>query len=717
MPDAFSRAPDSVVEELLSRMTLEEKVNQLVYVSCAHDLHESMIRSGIGVVANVFSRDRAQRLQAIATSETRLGIPLLIGADVIHGFRTIFPICLGEACSWDLDLIERSSRLAAQESVEEETYWIFGPMLDIARDPRWGRIAEGAGEDTYLAAMAGRARIRGINAGGGLACAKHFVAYGACEGGRDYNTADMSQMTLREVYLPPFRAAVDEGVGSVMVAFNEIDGVPCTADSRLLNGVLRTEWGFGGIIATDYNAVRELIAHGVARDERHACRLAVEAGVDLDMQSGIFFEHLADLVREGAVAESRVDESVRRMLAAKTALGLFDDARPSRLPVDRRSLRETALESALKSMVLLKNDDALLPLDRRGGPIALIGPFAEDGRAPLGWWRCVGREEETVTVAAGLRALAGLEREIGLERGCDVASDDRSGFEAAVELARASAVAILVVGERAEMVGEAHSRSAIELPGVQEDLVAAVAATGTPVVLVLVNGRPLALERVVCHATAIVEAWMPGTYTGEALASLLFGDTTPSGKLTTSFPRRTGQVPVYYNHKNTGRPARSRGSADGEFDISAGDTARYLDVEPEALFPFGFGLSYTSFAYGEVKLGASRIAAGESVTASAMVQNIGAVAAEEIVQAYLRRPAAGVTRPVAELSAFARVRLEPGEERCVELTVDGERFGYFDRDARWVIEPGVIDLRIGPDSTRGRAARLEIVPSGEGGGM
>jgi beta-glucosidase len=581
-------------------------------------------------------------------------------------------------------------------------------MVDIARDPRWGRIAEGAGEDPYLGSVMARARVLGFQGkdasapGKVLACAKHWVAYGAAEGGRDYNTTDISERTLREVYFPPFKAALDAGVGTFMSAFNDLDGVPASANPFTLTEVLRGEWNFDGFVVSDYRSVEELIRHGLAGDGAEAAQGALNAGVDMEMVSQLYNQYGAQLIRDGKVAQARLDEAVRRVLRVKYRLGLFerpyaDEARESVLL--SREHRAAAREVAARSMVLLKNDSDLLPLSKKATSIAVIGPLADNSSAPLGSWAGDGRKEDLVTLLGGVRAAVSPTTRILHAKGCEVEGGSPDGIEEAVRLAREAEVALLAVGEAAEMSGEAASRSSLDLPGRQLDLVKAVQATGKPTVVVLMNGRPLTINWIAEHVPAILETWFAGTEAGRAIADVLFGDVNPGGKLAVTFPRAVGQIPIYYNHKNTGRP----------FDAKDKYTSKYLDLPVTPLYPFGHGLSYTRFTLTNLQLSARTIRPDETVTVSVELHNVGNRAGDEVVQLYLRDLVASVTRPVMELKGFERVTLQPGETRRIEFRLTPEHLGFYDPQMHFVVEPGIFKVTAGTSSVEGREATFEVV--------
>jgi beta-glucosidase len=706
-PVSRSQGPGDVeqrVNALLAQMTLEEKLGQLQQLDGEGNgnfrpEHLELIRKGLlGSTLGVRGAQRTNQVQRVAMNESRLKIPVLFGFDVIHGYRTIFPIPLGEASSWDPALAERSAAVAAQEANNVGLRWTFAPMVDIARDPRWGRISEGSGEDPFLGAAFARARVRGFQgddygaADKILACAKHFVAYGAAEGGRDYNTTDLSENTLREIYLPPFKAAVDAGVGTLMSSFNAINGVPASANHFTLTKVLRDEWKFDGFVVSDYTSVRELINHGIAANEEEAAAAALNAGVDMEMVSRSYNQFGPQLLKQNKLSIATIDEAVRRILRVKFRLGLFDrpytdETREAASLLRPESLR-LAREIAGRSMVLLKNDRETLPLNKNAGSIAVIGPLADDRRAPLGWWAGDGKEENTVTPLAGIKAKVSAQTRVGYAKGCDVLGDSTAGFQEAVDLAKASDVAILFVGELHEMVGEAASRATLDLPGRQMELVQAIHATGKPVIVVLVNGRPLSVSWIANSVPAILESWMGGSQSGNAIADILFGDVNPGGKLPVTVPRTVGQVPIYYNHMNTGRPPEAQNRY----------TSKYFDAPWTPLYPFGYGLSYTTFKIGKPQLSAPRISATGKLTVSVEVENTGRRAGDEVVQLYIRDVVATMTRPVKELKGFQRVSLQPGEKRRVEFVLGPEQLGFWNREMRYVVEPGEFRVMVGANS-------------------
>ena len=696
----MARAGESVldarVDAMLGRMTTEEKVAQLTQIS--GDLEsgqvtpalQEMIRAGrVGSILNNKDPRQIHALQHLALEGTsHLRLPLLFGYDVIHGFRTVFPIPLGEAATFDPALVERAAAVAAREARAAGIAWTFAPMVDIARDPRWGRIAEGAGEDPFLGSVMAAARVRGFQ-GADIsapdrvaACAKHYVAYGAAEAGRDYNSVDISERTLRTVYLPPFKAAVDAGVATLMSAFNDLSGIPCTANRFILTDILRGEWAFPGMVVSDWQAVGELVNHRVAATPADAAREALLAGVDMDMVSEHYARYLPALVAAGRVPMARIDEAVRRVLALKLRLGLFDRpyADPAAAPATWLTPENRALarEEARRSLVLLKNEGALLPLAKGPQPIAVIGPLADSRVDMLGSWSADGRAEDAVTVLEGIRQAVSPGTRVLHAEGCAIEGGSTEGLAAAATLAREAGRAVLVVGEAGSMSGEAGSRAYLDLPGHQRALVEAVHATGVPTVLVVMSGRPLTLTREAAAVPALVEAWFPGVEAGHAVADVLFGDVSPGGKLPVTFPRTIGQVPIHYDAKSTGRPA----------DLNDRFTSRYLDESNDPLFPFGFGLSYTTFAIHDLRLSATSIAPDGSLTVSVDATNTGRVAGDEVVQLYLQDVASSVTRPVRELAGFQRVSLAPGETRTVSFGVGPRSLGLWNRDLHFVVEPG-----------------------------
>jgi beta-glucosidase len=691
------------LDSLLTRMTLEEKLGQLNLLSAdgrASPQQLQLVRAGkLGGLFNVIGAENTTAAQRIAVTESRLKIPLLFGLDVIHGYRTIFPIPLGEASAFDPETAEATARAAGLEAAAAGINWTYAPMVDIARDPRWGRIAEGSGEDPYLGSVLAAARVRGFQQAI-FATVKHFAGYGAAEAGREYNETEISERTMREIYLPPFKAGLDAGAATVMSAFNSISGVPASANAWLTDTVLRREWGFTGFVVSDWTSVFELIAHGVAGSQAEAGQRALTAGVDMDMQSAIYVDSLIPLVRSGRIPMAVVDSAVLRVLRAKQRLGLFRDPYRARTAPPVAEFRALARRVARESIVLLKNQSNVLPLDTKTATIAVIGPLADNKLDPLGPWHTQGRQEDVITVLQGIRTRASGAQVI-YAQGSGIDDTITAGFGAAVAAARRANVAILVLGERHDMSGEAASRSELGLPGVQQQLLEQVVATGTPVVLVLMNGRPLILEWAAEHVPAILETWYLGVEAGNATADVLFGDYNPSGKLPVTFPRALGQVPIYYNHRNTGRPY-------------AGDNnkfaSRYIDVPNQPRYPFGYGLSYTTFAYRDLRLSAARARVSDTLTATVTVTNTGAREGTEIVQLYVRDPVASVSRPVRELKAFQRVTLKPNESKTVTLRLAVKDLWFIGLDMKPVVEPGTFRVYVGPNSAEGLEASFECIP-------
>jgi len=709
------------VRDLLSRMTLEEKVGQLVQYSSREDMTgpasassiTPLLRSGqIGSMLNIVGAGETRKWQQTAVESSRLRIPLLFGLDVIHGYRTVFPIPLATAASWDMVRIENAERIAAREAAAAGVHWTFAPMIDISRDPRWGRIAEGSGEDTFLGAAIARARVRGFqgdNQFAGtdrvLACAKHFAAYGATQAGRDYFTTDVTERVLREVYLPPFRAAVDAGVATFMAGFNDLDGTPCSASPFLLNQVLRREWGFKGFVVSDWAAVLEMIEHGNTPDLRDAARLSFNAGLDMDMQSEAFGPHLAELVRSGLVSEARLDQAVGAVLAVKFRLGLFED--PYRF--SDASREQTAMlapehlaaarDLAARSCVLLKNN-GVLPLAPATRTVALVGPLADSPADQLGCWHGKGQKSEAVTLRAALQQLFPGER-LRYAPGCELLGNDTTGFAAARRAAEAADVVVVAVGEGAGQSGESTSRTSLDLTGPQLALIREVHAAGKPVVVLLMAGRPLLLGEVEPLADAILVAWHPGTMGGPAIADVLTGAYNPSGKLPMTWPRSVGQIPLFYASKNSGRPAPLE-PKDPFF-------SRYIDSPNSPQYPFGFGLSYTTFAYSDLRLSSPKIAAGGApLTVTVRLENTGQRAGEEVAQLYVRDRVGSVTRPLRELKGFQKIALAPGESREVTFQLTVADLAFWRADMTFGAEPGDFDVFVGSDATASLAASFKL---------
>ncbi len=724
-------APEDAVNSLLSKLSLDEKLGQLTLQwggpaednnnpetrkNSEAELLEAIRAGRCGALIGVHGAAFGNRLQRIAVEESPHRIPLLFGNDVIHGYHTIFPIPLAESCSWNLQLLEQSAHNAAVEARAAGTHWTFAPMVDITHDPRWGRIAEGAGEDPLFGSMAGAARVRGFQGknlsapDSVLACAKHFAAYGAAEGGRDYNIADISEPTLHDIFLPPFRATVQAGVGTLMSAFNEINGVPASANETTLLTILRRNWGFRGFVVSDWTSVTEMVHHGFAADDAEAASMSITAGVDMDMSSSSYRTHLAQAVRSGAVSESAVNEAVRNVLRMKFALGLFDH--PFADPEREKKLllcdehRRIARDAACQSIVLLRNEAKTLPLSPEVRSIAVLGPLADNQREPLGTWAVIGKfaevipvlEKNVVTTLSGVKERVSPKTKVQFARGCDIDGKDQSGFQEAVRLAKESDAVVMIVGESRDMSGEAASRTSLELPGVQQQLIETVHATGKPLVVVVLSGRPLALSWIAENVSAVVQAWHLGTESGHAIADVLFGDFNPCGRLTVTVPRNVGQIPIYYNHKNTGRPP----SADNKF------TSKYLDVPWTPLYPFGFGLTYAKFEYANLRLAKARLSIDDHLEVQVDLKNIGSRNGTEVVQLYVRDPVASLTRPVRELKAFERVNLEPGVTRTITLRVPVATLGFHNRQLRYVVEPGKFRVWVGPNAAEGLEGEFEV---------
>lgn len=701
------------VADLLAQMTLEEKIGQLHQSTRdvgAEKIYKDQIERGdmgsfLGSSEIIETPFQRNALQHIAVEGTRLGIPLIFGHDSIHGFRTIFPIPLAEACAWEPELFERTQRISARETSAGGNDWTFAPMVDLGRDPRWGRIAEGFGEDPWLGSLYAAANVRGFQGTNVaepdrvVACMKHFVGYGAAEGGRDYNTTEISEYTLRNFYLPQFKAGLDAGAWTFMSSFNCLSGFPASADRHTLNDILRGEWKFRGFVVSDYQAVEQLIDHGVAANINEAARLAITAGVDMEMVSSNF-ETLPQQIQEGKVSRETVDEAVRRILRVKFVKGLFDRPYTDETLYKDAYLKPDALalarEAAAKSCVLLKNEDNALPISKTAKKIALIGPLGDSPADMLGCWASRGRPEDAISLAAGIRARLPAGSKLTVTPGCNI-TNATAQISRAVKDAKAADVVILALGEPRDWTGESKSRTHLGVPGRQLELFNAVVATGKPVIVVLFNGRPLTIPEIETNAAAILEAWDPGVQAGNGVADILFGDADPAGRLTISFPYDVGQIPIYYNHFNTGRPGI------GEYK------GNYIDAPITPLYPFGYGLTYTRFEYGPVELSAPTMKWGGTMTARAQLKNTGARAGTEVVQFYLRDVAASAgPRPVRELKGFQKVRLEPGESRDVTFSISTPDLGYYDTAGHWLVEPGEFQVWISKDSASGKPADFEL---------
>lgn len=734
-------AIETRVEALLQQMTLAEKVGQLVQITPSimpdpdqltellakvgsgevsiealfkprPDLEELIRTGSIGSLLNMANPQQINQLQRIAVEESRLGIPLIVGSDVIHGFRTIFPIPLAEACTWNPELLEQASRVAATEAAAAGIDWIFAPMVDNSRDPRWGRVAEGSGEDVFLGGVMAEARVRGFQTAVSpdnrniAACPKHYVGYGASEAGRDYNPTELTERTLREVHLPPFAAAFAAGAGSVMSAFNDISGVPASANPFTLKTVLRDEWQWPGVVLSDFGSIAELVLHGVAADLKEAARLAILAGVDMDMMNDAYGPYLAELVAEGSVPEAVVDESVRRVLRLKLALGLFERPFTDETLLNQTILsdgaRQLALEVAQQSIVLLKNEGDLLPLSP-AKRVAVIGPLADARRDMLGMWTLFGKEEDAETVLEGVGRYA-----VALTHaaGCSLTGSEGVAETAVLAAVDQADVVLLVVGEGANMSGEARSRSQLGLPGQQQALADLVAQTGKPLVVVLMGGRPLIVPRLLEQADAVLMAWHGGICAGRAVADIVFGAVNPSGKLTMSWPRREGQIPVYYSHKSTGRPM----TGEGVPQFGEPFKSRYIDLPNEPQFPFGFGGSYTTFEYADLVVEKTAVLPPSStLVVSATVCNSGSRAGTEVVQLYIRDLVGSVTRPVKELKGFQRITLQPGEAQQVRFELPIAELAFWDAQMQHRVEPGEFQVWIGPNAASGLVGSFAVV--------
>ena len=710
---------DPRVDSLLRIMTLDEKIGQMVLFTSDWDVTGPTIREGYlddirsgrcGNIFNAYTVDYIRELQRVAVEESRLGIPLMFGYDVVHGHKTIFPIPLGESCSWDLDLIRRSASAAAAEAAASGLNWTFAPMVDISVDPRWGRVSEGAGEDPYLGSLIAAARVKGFqgenlaNPLTVLACVKHFAAYGAPFAGRDYNTVDMSERQFREFYMPPYKAGVDAGALSVMTAFNEYDGVPATGNQYLLKDLLKGEWNFQGFVVTDYTSINEMVHHGYARDEAEAGVKAVNAGVDMDLQGEVYFSYLRGLVDSGFVREKTIDDAVRRILNVKAKLGLFDDpylycdrARENQV-VSNPEIKALSRDAARRSMVLLKNEGCL-PFDR-GDRIAVIGELAASRRDLLGSWKAAGEWDDMNSIFDAVRAYNGAANVIYAE-GCRKIGSDRSGFSEAMDAVAQADKVLMVIGEDWDWSGEAASRTDIGVPGIQSELLKMIASAGKPVAVVLLNGRPLVLEEESKDADAILEAWYPGTMGAEAVTDIVFGQYNPSGKLTMTFPRSVGQIPVFYYEKNTGRPI---------YLPNDKYKSKYLDSPNEPLYPFGYGLSYTDFKYSNLILSSPKMKKGHTIDATVTVTNIGSRTGEETVQLYIRDLIGSVTRPVKQLKGFQKLVLAPGESRTVTFTIDDEMLSFWRHDMTFGIEDGDFKVMVGGSSSDLLQTSFSLVP-------
>jgi beta-glucosidase len=729
------------IDALMKKMTLDEKIGQLNLPGAGDittgqagnsDIGKKIKEGEVGGLFNIKGVDKIRAVQKIAVGQSRLKIPLLFGMDVIHGYQTVFPIPLGLSCSWDMNLIEKSARIAAQEASADGICWTFSPMVDIARDPRWGRIAEGSGEDAYLGSQIAKAMVKGYQ-GNDLskdntimACVKHYALYGAAEGGRDYNTVDMSRVRMFNEYLPPYKAAVDAGAGSVMASFNEVDGVPATANKFLMTDVLRKQWGFKGFVVTDYTGINEMVAHGIGDLQTVAAR-ALMAGIDMDMVGEGFLTTLKKSLKEGKVTQQQIDIACRRILEAKYKLGLFDD--PYRYCDEQRSKteiftdanRKAAREIAAQTFVLLKNNNHVLPL-KKSGTIALIGPLADAKENMTGTWSVAADFSTPVSLLEGLKNVAGPGVKILYAKGSNLSQDslfeqratmfgktlkrddrpEQEIIDEAVAVANQSDVIVAALGESAEMSGESSSRSNINIPGAQEKLLKALAKTGKPLVLVLFTGRPLTLKWEQEHVPAILNVWFGGTEAGDAIGDVLFGDVNPSGKLTTTFPQNVGQIPLYYNHKNTGRPL-PEGKWFEKF------RSNYLDVSNDPVYPFGYGLSYTNFSYSDVRFSDTLMKGNKTLTASVTVTNTGNREGKETVQLYIRDVVGSITRPVEELKGFQKIDLKAGDAKVVSFKINTDDLKFYNGDLKYDWEPGKFVIMIGTNSRDVKSANVNWV--------
>ena len=714
------------VESLLSQMTLEEKIGQMNQISSYGNIEDMsvLIKKGeVGSILNEVDPVRVNALQRVAVEESRLGIPLLIARDVIHGFKTIFPIPLGQAASFDPSIAEEGARVAAIEAASVGVRWTFSPMIDVARDPRWGRMAEGCGEDTYLTSVMGVAMIKGYqgdslnNPTSIAACPKHFVGYGAAEGGRDYNSTFIPERRLRNVYLPPFEEAAKAGAATFMTSFNDNDGVPSTANEFILKDILRKEWGFDGLVVTDWASAKEMIAHGFAADDAEAAMKSINAGVDMEMVSYTFMNTLPRLIKEGKVKESSIDDAVRNILRVKYRLGLFDnpyvdEKQPSVMYA--KAHLEAAKRAAEESAILLKNDNEVLPLKENVHTVAIIGPMADAPYEQMGTWVFDGEKSHTQTPLNAIKAMYGDKVQVIYEPGLAYSRDKNvSGIVKAVSAATRADVVLAFVGEEAILSGEAHCLADLHLQGAQSELIEALAKTGKPLVTVVMAGRPLTIGKEVEVSDAVLYSFHPGTMGGPAIADLLFGKAVPSGKTPVTFPKEVGQIPVYYSHNNTGRPATRNEVLIDDIEVEAGQTSLgctsfYMDAGFDPLYPFGYGLSYTTFQYGEPQLSAKELSANDVLTVTFDLKNTGKYEGTEIVQLYVQDKFASVTRPVKELKRFERISLKPGETKQITFTLPIEELAFWNINMKKVVEPGDFVLWVAPNSVDGNSTEFKV---------
>ncbi len=718
-PDNAEKNLNKRVDSVLVLMTLEEKIGQLNQfsgdgeltgpVALRPDLLKSIRDGKVGSMLNINGAEYTRKIQKIAVEQSRMKIPLIFGYDVIHGYKTIFPIPLGESASWDIEGVEKAARVAATEAAAAGQHWTFAPMVDIARDPRWGRVMEGSGEDPYLGSRLAEARVRGFQGTDLsdkttiLACAKHYAGYGNAQAGRDYYTTDISENSLREIYLPPFKAAAEAGVATFMSAFNDLNGIPATGNKYLIHDILKTEWAYKGMVVSDWGSISEMIIHGIAGNNYEAGDLAFNAGVDMDMEGSVYLTELPNLLKNSKITTAQIDESVRRVLRLKFMLGLFDDPyRYCNTDYEKKTLLKpeflnAARDAARKSFVLLKNDKQVLPLNPAVKSVALIGPAADAANDMIGNWSGRGEGKDVITLKKELETRLGAGKVI-YARGAGFNDGEKSGFAAALAAARRADVIIAAFGEAGMMSGESMSRADIGIPGVQEELILELAKLGKPMVLVLFNGRPLILTKVNATVPAILDAWIPGTMAGPALCDVLFGDYNPSGKLPITFPYALGQIPIFYDHKNSGRP----GSQDQKYK------SRYLDIPNDPLYPFGYGLSYTQFAYNNLNLNASIFTGDKPLEIRVDVKNTGLVAGTETVQLYIRDLVGSVTRPVKELKGFKKLILKAGEVQTISFTVTKEDLSFYNRNNIWGAEPGKFTVFVGTNSQNTIEAGFEL---------
>ncbi|MDT0558330.1 beta-glucosidase BglX [Ichthyenterobacterium sp. W332] len=732
----LDKSTEHKIDSLLSIMTIEEKVGQMNQLNgfwdatgpvpkegSAETKYEDLKNGWVGAMLNVRGVKQVKALQKVAVEQTRLGIPLLFGYDVIHGYKTISPIPLAEASSWDLEIIEKSASIAAAEASSSGINWTFAPMVDISRDPRWGRVMEGAGEDPFLGSKIAIARVNGFQ-GTNLkatntiaACAKHFAAYGFVESGKEYNSVDIGSSTLHNIVLPPFKAAVDTNVKTVMNSFNELNGIPVTASSYLQRDILKDQWNFNGFVVSDWASINELINWGIAKNKKEAAEIASKAGSDMDMEGSVYIKELSELVRNGIVPESIVDDAARRILRVKFELGLFDDPyKYCNLDNEKSTIynpkyQEQVLDIAKKSIVLLKNENSILPLKKEKQHIAIIGPLANDKNSPLGSWRLASDDHSAVSVLEGMQEYTG--NKLTFSKGVDLITEptrfikevkintiDTSGFSDAIEIAKIADVVVMVLGEHGYQSGEARSRTELNLPGLQQKLLEAIFKVNQNIVLVLNNGRPLAIPWAAANVPAIVEAWQLGSQTGNAVAQVLYGDYNPSGKLPITFPRHVGQIPIYYNYKNTGRPSNNNNNV---------FWSHYIDSSNSPLYPFGYGLSYTTFEYSNFNINGSTFKINDTIKVSVDITNTGICKGKEVVQLYIRDMVGSISRPVKELKGFELVDLKKGETKTVHFTLDKTQLGYFNNDGAFVVEPGDFKVFVGGNSLTSLEIKFELI--------